>query len=299
MKSLLVTIVLLMATAGCSVKKYAIRKMGDSLAGSGSTFSSDDDPELIRSAAPFSMKLLETLLAEDPKNKNLLLAATKGFTQYSYAFVQEDAEETEDKVAAQTLRNRATKLYLRAKAYGMRGLEVKHPGFAEKLHANPKEAVQVLTKAEVPLIYWTGVSWVAALAVSRDMFMLPQTPQFEALMARALELDDTYDKGAIHSFYILYEMNRITGAKSDKAAEAKMHFDRAMQLGGGHQAGPLVAYADTVCVAQGNKTEFVALLDQALKIDVSAEPDYRLVNLVAKRRARWLIHNTDKLFPKR
>ncbi len=273
--------------------------MGDSLAGSGSTFSSDDDPELIRSAAPFSLKLIETLLAEDPKNKNLLLAAAKGFTQYAYAFVQEDADEMDerDKVAAQALRTRAAKLYLRAKAYGLRGLEVKHPGFAEKLRANPKEAVQALSKVDVPLIYWTGVSWVAALAVSRDMFMLPQTPQFEALMERALELDESYDKGAIHSFYILYEMNRLTGGQGDRVAKAKPHFNRALELGGGHQGGPLVAYAGAVSVVQGNKTEFVALLDQALKLDVSVEPDYRLVNLVAKRRARWLIQHTDKLFP--
>jgi len=40
----LVLTVLLTAT-GCSVRKFAINKLGDSLANSGSTFASDNDPE--------------------------------------------------------------------------------------------------------------------------------------------------------------------------------------------------------------------------------------------------------------
>ena len=40
-------LVALLASAGC-VKKIAINKIGDALASGGATFSSDDDPELIR-----------------------------------------------------------------------------------------------------------------------------------------------------------------------------------------------------------------------------------------------------------
>jgi len=42
------------------------------------------------------------LLAETPRHGGLLLAASRGFTQYAYAFIQEDADEMEsrDLVAA-------------------------------------------------------------------------------------------------------------------------------------------------------------------------------------------------------
>src|ERR1700683_1518030 len=138
---LLIPVVLILSS--CSIKKYAINKVGDALAGTGAPLASDDDPELIRAAVPFSLKLVESLLAENPRHEGLLLAAARGFTQYAYAFVQEDADELEDtdKVAATAMRVRAAKLYLRAKSYGLRGLEVKHPGFADRLKANPKEAV--------------------------------------------------------------------------------------------------------------------------------------------------------------
>src|SRR5262245_45876999 len=83
---------LLVATAsGCSVRNYALGQVGDALATSGTTFGSDDDPELIRAAAPFSLKLMESVLAGLPSHEGLLAAAASGFTQYAYAFVQQEA----------------------------------------------------------------------------------------------------------------------------------------------------------------------------------------------------------------
>lgn len=287
--------------SGCSVRKYAINQLGNALAGTGSTFASDEDPQLIREAVPFSLKLVESLLAESPRHEGLLLAAARGFTQYSYAFVQMDADELEDRdrPAAIALRARATKLYLRGREYGMRGLELHHPGFRDQLKTNPKGAVKPLHKGDVPFMYWTALSWAAAIAVSRDMFMLPEIPRFEALIERALELDEGYEEGVIHSFLIAYEMNRLgTMPASEKMAKAKTHYDRALALGKGRQCGPLVAYAENVLPPQKNRGEFTALLNQALKLDLNAAPDYRQLNLTMQRRARWLLSRADKLFPR-
>ena len=188
--------------SSCSVKRYAINQLGNALAASGSTFAADEDPELIRAAVPFSLKLIESLLAENPRHEGLLLAAARGFTQYSYAFVQEDADELEDtdKVTATAMRARAAKLYLRGRNYGLRGLEVKHPGFAERLKANPKEAVKELKQSEAPMMYWTAISWGAALAASHDFMMLPEVPRFEALIDRVIDLDEAFDEGTVHTF---------------------------------------------------------------------------------------------------
>jgi hypothetical protein len=131
--------VALAAAPGCSIKKLAVNKLGDALAGGGTTFAADDDPELIRSAVPFSLKLMESLLSESPKHKGLLFATSSGFTQYGYAFVQLDADEIESKdfAAAEVMRARAKRLYLRARNYGLRGLEVAHRGFTNHLAAKP------------------------------------------------------------------------------------------------------------------------------------------------------------------
>src|SRR5438552_17665610 len=142
---------------GCSIRRMAVNKLGDALAAGGTTFASDDDPDLVKAAAPFSLKLMESLLAESPKHKGLLLATASGFTQYAYAFVQQDADEMEEKdvAAAAELRARARKLYLRARNYGFRGLELKHAGFENELRDDAKTALGSAATGDVALLYWT------------------------------------------------------------------------------------------------------------------------------------------------
>ncbi len=295
---LVVALVAVLAATGCSFKRMAVNKLGDALAGGGTTFASDDDPELVKAAVPFSLKLMESLLDENPRHPGLLFATSSGFTQYAYAFVQQDADEMEDKdlTAAAGLKARARRLYLRARNYGLRGLEVNHTGFETALRANPKAAVRVARVKDVPLLYWTAISWAAAISVSKDNAdLIADLPKVEALIDRALELQESYDRGAIHSFLITYEMSRA-GGEGDPAARARQHFDRAMALGDGQLAGPLVALAESVSVQKQDAAEFKSLLGRALAINADAKPEWRLVNLVMQRRARWLLSRTDELF---
>lgn len=288
----------MMLLSGCSIKKLAINKLGDALSGSGTAFASDDDPELVKAAVPFSLKLIESLLAESPGHQGLLLAACSGFTQYGYAFVNQDADELEDSdiAAATKMRTRARRLYLRARGYGLRGLETRHPGFEQTLRKDPKAAVKLARGGDVPLLFWTAAAWGSAISVSKDDPALVSDQLIvEALIDRALELDEDFDHGAIHGVLISYEMAR-QGLQGDPALRSKKHFDRAMQLSDGKLASPLVSYAEAVSVEKQNRAEFQALLEKALAINPDAVPESRLLNLVAQRRARWLLGRVDDLF---
>ena len=285
--------------AGCSsIKHVAVNQVGDAFASGSGTFATDDDPELIKAAAPFSLKLIESLLAETPDHRGLRLAAASGFTQYAYAFVQQDADELEatDVAGATALRNRARRLYLRARDHGLHGLGVTHPGLAEALRRDPRGALRACTAEDVPLLYWTSASWFAAIAILKDRpDLIAELPQAEAMMDRALELNESFDHGSIHTFMITYEMAR-QGATGDPAARARMRFDRAVALGGGHEAAPYVALAEAVSLPQQDRAQFKSLLQTALAINPDAEPNSRLVNLVLQRRARWLLGRIDELF---
>ena len=295
------TIALLAAialTGGCSIRNIALNRVGDALASSGSTFGSDNDIELIGAAAPFSLKLMESVLSETPHHRELLLAAAQGFVQYAYAYVELPADELEDRdlSAAYAQRARARRLYLRARDYGVRGLEASHPDLPKALKRKPSEALSRTTVEDVGLLYWTAVAWAAAISLSKDdPYLLADLPVVEALARRALALDEAYDRGAIHVFLISYEMGRA-GMRPGATRRARGHFERAVDLTSGRQAAPFVAYAEAVCVAERNRAEFRALLQRALKIDINAEPRTRLVNLVMQRRARWLLGRTDQLF---
>ena len=46
---------------------------------------------------------------------------------------------------------------------------------------------------------------------------------------------------------------------------------------------------------QQNATEFKALLEKALAVKVDARPEWRLVNTIMQRRAKWLLGRMDDL----
>jgi predicted anti-sigma-YlaC factor YlaD len=291
------TLLIGLAGGGCSVRKLAINKASDALAQSGTSFASDDDPELIKAAAPFSLKLMESLLAENPKHAGLLSAAASGFTQYAYAFVQMEADETEprDLAAAEALRSRARRLYLRALGYGLRGLDLKHPAFKAALLADPKQAASALVKSEVPLAYWTAAAWASAISVSQNNpELIGQLPAVEALIGRALELDESYGNGSLHSFMISYEMSKPGNV--DGVKRSREHFERALALSKGADASPLVALAEAVTIQKQDVKEFESLLNRALAINPDAHPNNRLLNQVMQRRARWLLSRKADLF---
>jgi predicted anti-sigma-YlaC factor YlaD len=283
---------------GCSPRQIAVNSLADALAGSGTTFASDNDPELIRDAVPFSLKLMESVLSETPKHKELLTATSSSFTQYAYAFVVQDADrlETTDIAAANRLRDRARKLLLRARDYGLRGLDVAHQGFSAQLRANPKQAVQLAQKNDVPLLYWTAAAWGAAITISKnDPDLVSDQVIFEALADRALALDESFENGAIHAMLISYEPSRQGGSGSadDRARE---HFRRAVELSDGKSAGPYVSLAEAVSIQNQKRAEFISLLNQALAINVDERPEWRLANLIMQERARWLLSRVDELF---
>jgi predicted anti-sigma-YlaC factor YlaD len=292
------SLALLLFASGCSIKRMAVNAAGNALAGGGTVFAADDDPELIRAAAPFSLKLMESLLAESPNHRKLLEATASGFTQYAYAFVQQEADEMEeiDFEAARSMRLRATRLYLRARDYGLRGLETHYPGFEQALRRDPHTAVRRTRTRDVELVYWTGIAWAAAISAGKDdVYLIAELPQVEALMERALELREDFDQGAIHTFFIQYEMSRSKPLEQ-RTSQARRHFQRAVELSGGLDAGPYVSLAEGMAVDLQDAGEFNLLLRQALAIDPKIKPELRLSNLILQRRARWLLSRSEDLF---
>ncbi len=291
-------VLLAVSLSGCSVRAVAVRSLGDALAEGGASWSADDDPELIRDAMPFALKTTESLLAEAPDHRGLLLSATSSFTQYAYAFVQCEADYVEDSdlKAAIAMRARAGRLYRRAFEYGMRGLEVAHPGFGMALRADPTRALGPMTVEDVPLLYWTGMAWGARIALDKTSAeLMADLPLTERLVRRARELDPAFGAGAIFDFYISYEGGRPASAGGSEA-RAREALDEAMRRASGRRVAPLVSFAETVSVARQDRTEFERLLEQALELDAATTGDQRLANLIAQRRASWLLAKIDDLF---
>jgi predicted anti-sigma-YlaC factor YlaD len=301
MRKLILLCALAGLSTGCApVKHKAIGMVADTLASSGDVFTRDDDPELVGEAIPFGLKLYESLLDSSPKNKNLLIATCSNFTQYGVAFVETRALELgeaqhHDEVAH--LNERALKLYLRAKGYCMRGMEVRFNGISAALVKDPAAALAKAKKEDVPMLYWTAASWGSAIALGLDKpELVIDVPTVRAVAERALALDESWGKGALHEMFISLES--VPEALGGSAERARQHFTRAVELEKGASPGPYVSLAMGVAVAAQDRAEFETLLKQALAIDPETDPSNRLVTLVQQRRARALLDHIDTLFTK-
>ena len=92
---------------------------------------SEEDPELVRDSLPFLLKTIESILDTSPEQEEALIFACTGFTLYGNAFLQVDADLAElegDYERELRLRDRTWRLYVRARSYCLRSLELKYDG---------------------------------------------------------------------------------------------------------------------------------------------------------------------------
>lgn len=287
------------AASGCSFRDLAASTIGDMLSEGGTAFADDDDIELVGDALPFSLKLTDSLLQDSPRHRGLLHAAAQGYVLYAYAYVQFPAEQaaTEDLDRARHLRDRARKLYLRAYDYAIRGLEVHEPGIGAALHDHPGEALERIGSEdadEVPFLYWAASALGLAISVSKDdPAMLARLAEVEAMLSRALALDESYDAGALHEFALI-----LAGASPRLRDHGALdgHYRRALELSEGKRASLYVAYAMAGPLPAQDREAFRTLVEKALAVEPDAVEGQRLVTALAQRRARWLMGRMDELF---
>jgi predicted anti-sigma-YlaC factor YlaD len=291
------SVVLLLLSVGC-IKKLALTSVADSLSAQGTGYARDDDPELVRDSLPVVIKLMEQIHEALPKHRELAVALTRAVTSYGVAFIVEEADRVEDKdvAAAKPLRARARRMLLRGRTYGLDAIETAVPGARAALLDDRREIWQApierAKKEDVATLYWLAAAWGSAIATSKDdLKLVGQLPVVAALMTRALALDESYEEGAIHEFFITYSMTKGNGAK-----DAKQHLDRALALSKNRRLSAYVAYVEAVCVDAQDKKEFIRLLDKVLAYDVDSDLDHRLANILAQRRARWDMSRIPDLF---
>jgi predicted anti-sigma-YlaC factor YlaD len=289
---------LVLAVSGCSINRLAVRAVAGMLSGGGGAggdaFTTEDDPELVGDALPFAMKLYESLLAADPENADLLLATGRIFVMYANAFVQTPADmldlsEVEQQAA---MRARAKRLFLRAREYVLQGLELRRPGFRAGLAAGKVDAaLALLKKDDADYLYWASAAWMSAFSIDPfDMELLVTVPQPVAMLRQVDAWDPAYGGGAVHDIFVSF-YGSASADMGGSEAKAREEFARSLELAKGEKAGPYLALATAVSVKNQDAKEFRDLVGKALAIDADAFPAHRLENVLAQRRAAWLLEH--------
>jgi len=280
-----------LALAGCSPRALVVSSLADELAGQAQ--GAEDDPELARDAAPFYLKLSEAVLAQQPGHAALAESVAARMTEYAYAFVAFEADrlEAQDSAAAERLRQRAARLYRRARGHALEALELRHPGFVSALADSA--APPVLDAADAGLAYWAAAAWGSWIALAKDdPEIVADLPLVVRLAAQAEAADPDWGDGAIGSLRATLEAARPGG---DKALAARW-FDAAIARAAGRSAGAYLAKAESIALPAGDRAAFESLLRQALAVRDAAGSQRALQNEVMRRRAAWLLERSPDLF---
>ena len=290
--------------AACgTIKKAALNNVATTLSQTGDVFTRDDDPELVRDALPFALKLYESLLESVPKNQDLLVATCSAFTRVRRT---RSSRPTRTSSARRTTTSRkrcnerALKLYLRAKGYCMRAMEVRFPGIATKqLMLNPAPSLAKATKKDVPLLYWTAASWGAAISLGVDKPELvdrhadgPRARRTRARARRDVEQrrdprDDDLARQPARG------ARRQPGARARSTSRARSRSRKVTSPGPVRRAR-----ARRLGAGAGSRGVRRSCSTQALAIDPEKDPSNRLVTLITQRRAQALLDQVDTMFIK-
>lgn len=279
---LLFALLALFTLAGCaSFAASATSKLANNLS---SAILNQDDPETVEAGAPSYLLLIDSLIEGDPQNENLLLAGSKLYGAYASAFIKEP--------------ERAKRLSRKARDYIDRALcahDARLCNLLERPFDDFAAAIGTLKVGDVPLLYASGTAWAGWIqANSSDWNAIADLAKVKAMMARVVELDETYNHGEGH-LYLGVFATLLPPTLGGKPEEGRVHFERAIQISAGRDLMAKVEYARRYARIIYDRPLHDRLLQEVIDADAVA-PGLTLSNVLAKRQARELLASADKYF---
>ena len=282
---------------GCSPKKYILNQFDGIFDSIEYVYLTDDDPQLVKESFPFNLKIIEILLDQNPDDREMLLTALSSFTMYSYGFVMEDAEKLvlKDYSTGNEIYNRANKLFNRALRYGVHGMELKYPEFTNwweqrEIDKNP------FVEEDIAYLYWISAALGGLISSSQgNPIYVVDLPKVGWLLEKSMELEESWNSGTLYSAMISFTMSR-PDAVSDREQIARDYFNKAVEASAGEDCSIYVRFAESVCIKNQSKDEFIEKLNFVLNFDMENAKELRLTNTMAQSRAKWLMGRIDELF---
>ena len=244
------------------------------------------DIQLVCEGTPSFLLLLDSMVAADPEDKDLLLTATKAFTGYAAA------------LDACNKPKRAATISEKARLYGLSLLwdcdNLKRVCTLPLIEL--KDALDQLDKGDAEQLFWAGNAWTTWISHQNGSpESLAQLVRVEQIMLRVLELDETVYYGGAHIFLGAYHGSRpkLLGGKPKLS---KQHFERALSISNRQFLPALVLYAKTYARTSFDKELYVDLLKEVLHFDLESEKDMILTNRVAVENAARMLDEVELYF---
>lgn len=229
-----------------------------------------------------AIALYEQAAAIDPNNLELLITVARANYFLADAYLQENLE-------------RQTITYEKSLSYAEKAM-VLHPEFKKLVTAGEKveDAIRVLDKSYVGAIYWGSAS-LGKWGLNKGMAtILANRERGRKLMARCVELDETYFYGGPHRWFGSYyaKLPSIAGRDMEKS---KIHFDKALQIAPNY-FGTTVLKAEYYDTNMQDKEAFRKDLEFVLKTPSNVIPELVPEQEAEKKKAAAMLPQIDDKF---
>lgn len=243
-----------------------------------------NDPETVAAGIPSYLILLDTLIADDPDDEDLLRSGAKLYAFYG-TLSGDDPQH-------------AARLTDRARHYGETALcsvAKQACGLTTQPYDDFDQILHSCDQGELPELFALAVSWLAWLqAHSDDWSALADLPKLESLLSHIVSLDDRYENGTPHLYLGILKSLRPP-ALGGQPEEGRQHFERALQISGGTALDVKVAYARYYARAIFDRALHDRLLNEVVAADPE-KPGLTLLNVLAQREARSLLSDAENFF---
>jgi hypothetical protein len=243
-----------------------------------------DDPVLVASGLPAYLLLVDGLISQHPDSESLLAAGAQLFALYGARF--------------EPNATRAAQLTLKGRVYGKQAMCLVHEPACRWDGLSFDAFVAELSAVDdkkVPYLYAYAVSWLSHLdATSNDWGAVAELPWVQAVLERVLDMDETYEQGAVHGYLgILYALR--PPALGGKPELARAHFERAIELSGGHDLSLKVEFARRYARLVFDQELHDRLLHEVVSAPTDS-PGYTLFNTLAQQEAAELLESSREYF---
>ena len=229
----------------------------------------------------------------------LLKEGVEQLTTYAFGFLIEESDRViiDNYSKAKELESRAHNYFSDAVAYGDAAISVLYENYMQWLNDNNESIVIKPSDDDLNLFYWTAAAYGGAISSSGgDPAWIIKLPRVGKLLNSIVAIDSSWNNGAALVALISFTMNDPLLKPNQADKISKKLFDSAIRASDGLDMGPYLTYAESVSKVRQNKEEFIRLLNEALKIQISSANNYQLTNTISKNRAEWLLDNIDEFF---
>ncbi len=189
---------------------------------------------------------------------------------------------------------KANEIFLGARDYQTKLILRKYPNFKSWL--NNEEDI-AFNKDDISDLYWLAAAIGGTIKSSRgNPIELIQLPNVGRLLRKTIQLDPGWGKGSLYSAMMSYNSSRLDIGSTVLKDSVDYYFKKAIEYSDSLDASVFVSYAESIHKPFQQKKEYLNKLNLVLNMETKPNSMYELSNLIAKRRAKWLISKTDDYF---